>query len=328
MNKLRVGIVGLGRMGRRHLRVLSERDDVSIAWTVDPVPSERVSWPHFSELEAALALGADVIVVSTPTRTHASVATLALAGGRVVLVEKPLATTSDEAELLLFQAREVGAKLAVGHVERFNPAVIAVRDLLIAGRLGAPLALSFRRVGLPPVGVVDVDVLSDLAVHDLDVCAMLCGSDLEIVAALGWPGSGLTESAQILCRAGQIGITLQVNWKTPIRIREFTLTTDECLVDVNYTTQVVEVAEPVQQVEFARFAGFQSHYGAARSVRLPVSVQEPLAGQADALVALASGASETVLATGEDGLRAVRLAERARRFARSARTGSSGESCD
>ncbi|MFZ2057566.1 MAG: Gfo/Idh/MocA family oxidoreductase [Acidimicrobiales bacterium] len=328
MSPLRVGVAGLGRMGRRHLRVLSELDGVEVAWTLDPAgappeigearrpgASPVRSVPNFLSIDDVIDQHVNAVVVATPTFTHAAVARSLLAPGRTLLVEKPLAATTAEATELVALAGRVGATLAVGHVERFNPAVLAVRELLAAGRLGRPLSLAFRRVGLRPIAVPDVDVLADLGVHDLDICALLCPDEISVVGAVTWPAEGLAESAQILCRAGDVGAQLQVNWRTPTRIREFTLTTEECLVEVNYTTQVVEIAEPIALQHFERFSGFQSHYAVARRTRLEVPTSEPLLGQAMAFVSLARDGIPSLLASGDDGLRAVRLAEQARNLA-------------
>ncbi|MGH9067115.1 MAG: Gfo/Idh/MocA family protein [Acidimicrobiales bacterium] len=310
MKPIRVAVVGLGRMGRRHLRVLSEMTGVEVVCTVDPLAPERsAGLPHFPSPQRALAsLGLDAAVVATPTSTHGEVAGILLEAGVPTLVEKPLAATVVEAEDLAGVANRTGTALVVGHVERFNPAVQGVQELLAAGTLGTPLAFTFRRVGLPPSSPPDADVLADLAVHDLDVCALLSGQTPTLVGAVAWPDSGPAESAQLLLLAGGASVALQVNWRTPIRIREFSLTTDRCLVEVNYTTQDIRVTEPMDTREVEGFNAFQSHYGAARSISLEISGGEPLAAQASAFLALLRGQSSPLLAGADAGLDAVRLA--------------------
>jgi UDP-N-acetylglucosamine 3-dehydrogenase len=196
-------------MGRHHLRVLSELNDAQVAWTLDPAgappeigearrPSASPvrSVPNFFPIDDVIDQHVNAVVVATPTFTHAAVTRSVLAPGRTLLVEKPLAATIAEATELVALADRVCATLAVGHVERFNPAVLAVRELLAAGRLGRLLSLAFRRVGLRPIAVPDVDVLADLGVHDLDICALLCPDELSVVGAVTWPAEELAESAR------------------------------------------------------------------------------------------------------------------------------------
>ena len=213
-------------------------------------------------------------------------------------------------------ANERHVQLATGHVERFNPAVIATHDLLASGRAGRPISLSFRRVGLPPTFAPDVDVLSDLAVHDLDVCAFVLGLDesavIRVAGAIGWPANELFESALILVDAAGIGAQIQVNWRTPTRIRLFSVTTDECLIEVDYTTQIVEIVQRTEELDLEDYAGFASHYGSVRRTRLEVPTAEPLAGQATSFLAAVRGDPAPLLASGVDGLRAIRLVENAR----------------
>ena len=204
-----------------------------------------------------------------------------------------------------------GVLVAVGHVERFNPCVQLVRAMLAKGSLGRPVACSFRRVGLPPANRPGHDVIHDLAVHDIDVFNVLVGPP-ELVGASGWAGfDGLVESAHVLLRSGEVHGMVEVNWRTPVRLRSFTVTTEECLVQVDYTTQSVEVVEASQVQDFDEFASFQSHYGAARRTMLEARVAEPLAEQLGAFVSAARGEPRPELATLRDGALAVDVASRA-----------------
>ncbi|HZB97275.1 MAG TPA: hypothetical protein VE219_01625, partial [Candidatus Sulfotelmatobacter sp.] len=161
-------------------------------------------------------------------------------------------------------------------------------------------------------------VVRDLAVHDIDVFGLLAGPT-RIEAASGWCSNGLVESAHLLLRASDVTGLVQVNWRTPVRLRDFTLTTDECYVEVNYTTQLVETIRASQATEILDFQVFQQHYGAPRRVRLDCRRAEPLVEQLAAfLAAVKTGEADSLLAHAEDGLRAVTLAASASQAIRSA----------
>jgi predicted dehydrogenase len=286
---------------------------VEVVATVDPRSGGVPGVAHFEDLDVALErAGADAAVVCVPTTAHAAVASVVLSAGVPALVEKPLALDPEQGRFLMRRSDELGVPLFVGHVERFNPAVRLVKAMIEKGAVGRPIAFSFRRLGLPPQAAPDVDVVHDLAVHDIDVFAMLSGHAPELVGASAWPDSGLAESAFVLLESGGVAGSVQVNWRTPVRIREFTVTTDECYVEVDYTTQNVEVVQATDVTEYHEFSEFQTHYGSARRIQMEVKPAEPLEQELRRFLAVVRGLEEPgELATAADGLRAIELASRA-----------------
>jgi UDP-N-acetylglucosamine 3-dehydrogenase len=283
----------------------------TVVGTVDPAADPEGGAASYRSLDAALdaVQGLDAAIVATPTVDHAASARTLLERGIPVLVEKPLASTVEDAAGLAAIAQASGTLLVVGHVERFNPAVRLVHSLLRRGDLGRPIALAFRRVGLPPLSPVGVDVIHDLAVHDIDVFGLLAGMPPELEAASGWCAEGLVESAHLLLRANGVSGLVQVNWRTPVRLRDFTLTTDECYLEVNYTTQLVETVRAAEAPEIADFHEFQQHYGTPHRVRLECRPAEPLVEQLGAfLAAVEIGETDPLLAQADDGLHALALA--------------------
>ncbi|MBV9040950.1 MAG: Gfo/Idh/MocA family oxidoreductase [Acidimicrobiia bacterium] len=308
----RLMVVGLGRQGHRHVRAAGQLPDVDVVATVDPVSSPVDPIPNFGSVDEALdRLRVDAAIVATPSSLHAAVGRQLLEAGVPTLIEKPIAGTVEEARDLVKLAEARSVLLATGHVERFNPAVRLVHGLLAQGRLGRPVAFSFRRVGLPPPSPVDVSVVHDLAVHDIDVLALLAGAAPELAGASGWPATGPIESAHILLLAGGTQGLVEVNWKTPVRLRHFTITTETLYVEANYTTQRVELIEASDPAEFVGFEEFQSHYGSARRVQLEARPAEPLVLELTEFVAAVRGEGLGALATGADGLRALEIAEEA-----------------
>jgi predicted dehydrogenase len=309
----RLAVVGLGRQGRRHCLVASRNPNTRVAATVDPVTPGLPGIQNVRSIAEALALGIDGAVVATPTTQHLEPTRELLESGIPTLIEKPLAASAEDAEDLVRLAHATGTPLVVGHVERFNPAVRFVHAMLASGRLGAPIAFSFRRVGLPPATKTEVDVIHDLAVHDIDVFTHLAGPS-RLLGVSRWPADELAESAFLLLDGSGVSGSVQVNWRTPVRIREFTLTTDSSYVLANYTTQMVELFEATDVSDFDDFEEFQSHYGSASSTRFEPATVEPLAGQLDAFLDLLRDGDPGALATAEDGSIAVQTADRASRW--------------
>ena len=225
------------------------------------------------------------------------------------LVEKPMSADPDEGAALVQKASATNTLLAVGHVERFNSCVRLVKALLLDGSIGEPVAFSFRRVGLAPPSRPDLDVIHDLAVHDIDIFAHLTNSDARFLGASGWAGEqGLIESADVLLASPHGHGMVEVNWRTPVRLRTFTITTDRCLVQCNYTTQKVEIVEASTELDVQDFAEFRSHYGASKRTTLEPTISEPLAEEVQAFASVIRGEPCAHLATAKDGLDAVAIA--------------------
>lgn len=309
---IRLLVVGLGRQGTRHARVAARTAGVALAATVDPYAPGTGDVPHFDKLEDALDAGAyDAAVVATPTPEHARAVRSLVDAGVPTLVEKPLAIDVPEAEDLADLAASAGALLAVGFVERFNPAVSVVSALLAKGALGRPICMSFRRLGLPPAQSPGVDVIHDLAVHDIDVFKLLAGASPRLSGVNGWPAGQPSEAAHLLLQAGPVNGSVHANWRTPVRVRDFSVTTDTCYVEGNYTTQQVDVVEPHAPAEFVEYGDFQSHYGTARRVQLDLPRAEPLARELDAFARAVRGEASPLLALADDGVAALAVADEA-----------------
>src|SRR5665648_1017410 len=174
MSNLVAAVVGVGNMGRHHARILAGMSDVDLVAIVDP-DAERAR-PHATSTGAAILLSVsdlppvDLAVVATPTDTHVSIASQLMARGVHVLVEKPLAPSPPDAELLAAAAKSNGVVLAVGHIERFNAAVSLVAQLVTE-----PLLMSFERLS-PYTPRIRDSVIFDLMVHDLDLACWIAGA--------------------------------------------------------------------------------------------------------------------------------------------------------
>ena len=230
---VRIAVAGLGVMGRQHVRVLSELPGVELVGVADASESarqgveEHVSVAAVADWTELLDSPADAVINALPTPEHHQVTKAFLEAGKHVLVEKPIALTSAEAEDLVLTADRVGRLLVVGHVERFNPAVRGLRGLIERGELGDIVTIAARRVGIARPVAPQTDVVVDLAIHDIDVCSyLLPESQGRLAFASGralW-GNQQEDHADLVLRFGDAVAIVQANWITPIKIRRVTVT--------------------------------------------------------------------------------------------------------
>jgi predicted dehydrogenase len=183
---LRVAVVGVGHLGKHHARILSTLPGVALVGVVDR-DADRAAGIAATYGTAAFADAAampevDAVVVATPTAAHAETASPFLARGVSVLVEKPLTRTLAEADALMALAARHGATLAVGHSERFNPAVTAALPHIVS-----PGFVEVHRLSGFPERSLDIDVVFDLMIHDLDVLLAAVGSEVTHIHAVGVP---------------------------------------------------------------------------------------------------------------------------------------------
>lgn len=187
MDKVKAAVIGTGYLGRQHVRVLSQLADVELVGVVDKnLETARAVAAEFStrayDSHRALSDQVSAVTLATPTREHASIGVDLLASGVDVLVEKPIASSLAEADALIEAASRRRRILQVGHLERFNPAVLEARKLLTT-----PLFFEVHRLGVFTARSLDIDVVSDLMIHDLDLVLDFVASPVERVSAVGLP---------------------------------------------------------------------------------------------------------------------------------------------
>ena len=294
-NRHKVALIGLGAMGRRHLRVLGSLPDrFEVVGGYDEC-GDRRSAPGLVALdsEAEAIARAEVVVVATPNAAHAATVARALTAGRHVLVEKPLCAVAAEARALEALARGGPARLFVGHSERFNPVIRAL------GRLvrNEPVAvIDLLRVG--PSRPTSCGALVNLGVHDLDLAAYLGGGEMILRGAVGAsfsgePGEDLAHV--LLTTAAGAAAHLYVDRTCPEKRRGITLTTGHWIYEGDLLAH--------RLVRTARDTGVRAE--------VPLPLGEPLLLQAVALADALDGAASRDIATAADGVRAVSLAESA-----------------
>jgi predicted dehydrogenase len=183
---MRAAVIGVGHLGRHHARILSSLPGVSLAGVVDidAARAGKVAAEYgtsaFGDVRDVGAL--DVAVIAAPTELHAAIAMPLVQSGVHTLIEKPLTQTLEEADALIAAAKAAGVILAVGHSERFNPAVAAARPYV-----NDPRFIEIHRMGTQIGRSLDIDVVLDLMIHDLDLILSLVPSEIERVEAVGVP---------------------------------------------------------------------------------------------------------------------------------------------
>lgn len=224
MAVLRYGVVGLGVMGRNHARVIRELEGVELAAVVDPFATEDdiAGAPLLPDLDRLIEAHIDAAVVAVPTTAHEEVALRLAEAGVHVLVEKPIAADVMEGRRMTDAFLSRGLVGAVGHIERFNPALQALRQRLEAGELGEVYQIATRRQGPFPVRIADVGVIKDLATHDIDLTSWLAQSPFRSVHANTSRRSGRPHE-DLVAFNGRLGdgtITNHlVNWMSPMKER-------------------------------------------------------------------------------------------------------------
>lgn len=296
--QLRIGVVGCGRMGAFHVRNYSQIDCAHLVAVAEPNEESRrratagTGAVEFSDWRDLVEFGADeldAVSIACPSEYHAEVALEALAADLHVLVEKPIATTLPDALRMRGAAMEADRKLMVGHVERFNPAVAKLRELVADGRLGSVYRAHTTRVGPLPTRIQDTGVAIDLATHDLDVMQHVLDRQIGEIYADGGRFLHGSQEDLLTCmvRFGpkETGDTLgllDVNWLTPEKKREIALIGENGLLRASYITQDVWFVEsPSAPLHWDGLSMLRGD-GEGAAVRFSLAKAEPLRAELEA----------------------------------------------
>jgi UDP-N-acetylglucosamine 3-dehydrogenase len=314
---LRGAVLGLGMIGRHHARLLQASPRVDFAGAADPGGDRfgAVGDPRlvYASLDALLAAGpVDFAIVAVPTEEHLPAVRKLAAAGIHVLVEKPLAATGAEGRELIALVQAAGVHGAVGHVERFNPALLELRRRLTGGQLGRPFVIATERLGPFPDRVRDVGVVKDLATHDLDLVRWLGGSPVARVAAETQHRMGREHEDLVLVtgalREG-VAFTCAVDWLTPAKVRRTRVLGERgMLVADTLTADLTFFANGELRSEWA--ASEQARgVSEGDMTRYALARREPLLAELEAFCDLLGGVPDAPVVTLAEGLETVRCAE-------------------
>lgn len=231
MSALRAGLIGAGAMGRNHARVLGLLEDVDFVGISDPaLESGLFGAEVVPDVESLIAMGIDYAVVACPTSLHEEVGIALASAGIHALIEKPLASTVEGAAALAKAFADAGLVGGVGHIERYNPALQALRGHLEEGELGQIHQVVTRRQGPFPHRIADVGVVKDLATHDIDLTAWVTGESYLDISARTVTRSGRPHEdmvAAVGTLTGDIIVDHLVNWLSPMKERCTVITGDK-----------------------------------------------------------------------------------------------------
>jgi UDP-N-acetylglucosamine 3-dehydrogenase len=294
---MRIGVIGAGAMGQNHIRTYSQMGGVELVGIADvdkkrvDALSEQYGTQGFTDYRDLLMQGLDAVSIVVPTTIHKQVALDAIDNGVNLLVEKPIADTVDNAMDILQAAGKQGVKLMVGHIERFNPAVIKMNSLIQSGALGKIVSINTRRVGPYNPRIRDVGVILDIGVHDIDIISYLYHAQPWDVYAIAGNGVHTQEDhASIILRFdnNKAGV-VETNWLTPHKIRTFTVIGTEAVGYGDYLEQKIFIHDK-EWVKEAK-----------------VERREPLRNELEHFLNCCKDGSEP-LAPGVDGVRALKVA--------------------
>ncbi|HEY9215323.1 MAG TPA: Gfo/Idh/MocA family oxidoreductase [Ancylobacter sp.] len=299
---IRVGVIGVGVMGYNHARVLMDLPGAEMVGIADPDEAQRTKVAGMlgcvavASVDDLLALGVDAVIVSAPSHLHHDIALTAIAAGAHVLVEKPIAPTVEEGQAIVNAARAGGVTLMVGHVERFNPAVEAIKNAIQGEEI---LSIGITRVGPFPPRMSNVGVVIDLAVHDIDLICHFTGSEIaEIQPQVKAAVADREDIALLQFRtANGVLAHINTNWLTPFKARTVHVATrNKYVIGDLLTRQVTEC--------------FEYKPDGSYSMRhLPVAYAEPLRVELTRFLEAIRGERPSAV-SGEDGVASIATAIR------------------
>jgi UDP-N-acetylglucosamine 3-dehydrogenase len=250
----------------------------------------------------------DAVSIVVPTKFHKEVALDVIEQGKHVLVEKPIADTIENAKEIIHAAKKRNVKLMIGHIERFNPAVIKLKEIVKEGRIGNIISLIARRVGLFPPQMKDANVVIDLAVHDIDIMSYILDKKPELIAARSGKAliSKRDDYAELFLNYAGVNGFVQVNWITPIKIRNLSITGTKGYAEMNYITQELLLYESNYVADLKDFEDVVK-FSKPNKVEIGVDSSEPLKNELSAFVKCINENKESPV-SGETGLEALRIA--------------------
>lgn len=305
---LRVGLIGLGRMGQNHLRVLSLLKGVELAFIADAdlAVAQRLGVqfdvPGVSDINSVLD-SADAVVICTPTVTHADYIRLTAGKVRNIFVEKPLADTLEEANAVARLVAERNLNLQVGFIERFNPAVQSLKQVL--DKSERVISIDFTRTNKLSARITDVDVVTDLMIHDIDLALYLNGP-ASSVAAHGFAHGNMIDfaSALITHQNGRFS-RIQASRITEKKMRLIEATCVDMFVDCELLRKEIIIN---RQSEIRQSEG-QPYTISAVQEAIEVRPQEALLSELQAFVTSCNGGVSAGVPGVQDGLAAMQICE-------------------
>lgn len=248
-NNLKAAVIGVGNMGKNHVRTYFEIESIDLAAVTDlneklgQEMADQYKAEYFKDYKKMLEqVKPDMVSICVPTAYHFSVAKDVIEAGANLLLEKPITMDLKEGGELIKLANKHKVKMLIGHIERFNPAVKKVKELIDKGELGDITSIMARRVGGFPPQIKDANIAVDLAIHDIDIVNYLL-DDLPrevVVAKRNSHIKNREDSVEIFMKYKSASAYVQANWITPVKIRKLNITGTEGYLEMDYISQKIE----------------------------------------------------------------------------------------
>ncbi|MFP4051770.1 MAG: Gfo/Idh/MocA family oxidoreductase [Thermoplasmata archaeon] len=300
---MKVGVVGVGQMGQHHARVYSEMADdfdLELVGVADKDVerageiADEYGYKVYEDHKELAKEGLDAVSIVVPTSLHKDVALDFIERGTNVLIEKPIADTEENAEEILDAADENEVVVGVGHIERYNPAVQKLKEVIDDGILGEVMSIDGKRVGPLAIRIRDVGIIIDLAVHEMDVISYLFSERIKQVTAKAGNAkhpADVEDYAQIMVdfNNGKTGI-VETNWLTPHKTRKLSVVGTKGIAYLDYMDQSLTVHNSEWKQEYK------------------IEEREPLKNEIEDFLGSCVNGSEPCV-TGEDGLHVLKAAQ-------------------
>lgn len=310
---LKVGLIGLGKMGQNHLRVLSMLKNVELTFIFDADTARaaelaaQYDCSASSDLDRDLAQ-VDAVVLVTPTSTHYEYIKRISNYVTSIFVEKPLTDTLETSDEIIRLAKDKGLRIQVGFIERFNPAVMALKKVIDA--TGKIINVDFSRTNKVSSRITDVDVVTDLMIHDIDLALYLNGPTSS-VAAYGVLEEGMIAFARstIIHQNGSFS-NITASRITEKRIRQITVTCDDKYIDCNLLRKEVMINRQTVEQYYDKVSI------SSQEETIDVRPEEALLSELMAFVRFAGDGDSSVIPTELDGYNAMTVAQRIQQLIR------------
>lgn len=286
--KLKVGIIGTGNMGLKHVRTYASIPDVEVVsiaernQSLGETVSKNFKTKYYSSYQEMLKNESfDAVSICTPTQYHYEVTKFAINKKINVLLEKPIAMEYKHGVSLLSLAKKNKVKFLVGHTERFNPAVVKVKEMIENKELGSIIAIMIRRVGGFPSQITESNIAVDLSIHDIDIANFLL-NETPIEVNVNKRKSHITrreDSAEFFLKYKKTSAYLQANWITPVKIRKMNITGMDGYLEMDFITQEIDFYKSNYKKFMKKYENFSDYileFSDPDKIKIKVAKKEPL----------------------------------------------------
>ncbi len=287
-NKLKAVVIGIGNMGKNHVRTYFEMEGIDLVAIADldeklgKEMSEQYRTEYFNDYKEMLNKHTpDIVSICIPTAYHFKFAKECIEAGFNILLEKPITMDVEEAKELLKLVKKHNVKMLVGHIERFNPAIKKVKEMIDKGELGEITSIMARRVGGFPPQIKDANIAVDLAIHDIDIVNYLL-DDLPKEVSVAKRKSHIKhreDSVEIFLKYKSASAYVQANWITPVKIRKLNITGTEGYLEMDYINQKIEFYKSNYDKLFQEIGDYSDYilrFSDPDQIDINVAKKEPL----------------------------------------------------